>query len=160
MGMVGLVVNTVLCEIVKNGRILLQKKAEGKFGAGKWNGVGGKIHPNESPEDCAVRETFEETGLKISNHINSGVLHFYFGDRYTVDIVAHVFTTDSFTGMIKPSEEGTLHWFRIDEIPYNDMWQDDIHWLPMLLAGKKFDGRFYFDEEGKKLIEFDLKEKI
>jgi 8-oxo-dGTP diphosphatase len=155
-----MVVNTVLCEIVKNGRILLQKKAEGKFGAGKWNGVGGKIKPDETSDECVVREVFEETGLKISNQREIGLLNFYFGDRYQVDIVAHVFLVGSFSGIIKASEEGELHWFRIDEVPYGEMWQDDTHWFPLMLSGKRFEGRFYFDEEGKKLIDFDLKEKL
>jgi 8-oxo-dGTP diphosphatase len=152
--------STVLCEIIKNGRILLQKKAEGKFGAGKWNGAGGKINPNETPDECVVREVFEETGLKISNPMEIGLMSFYFGDRYQVDIVVHVFLANSFSGIIKASDEGELHWFRLAEVPYGEMWPDDTHWFPLMLSGKKFEGRFYFDEEGKKLIDFNLKEKL
>lgn len=153
-------VESVLCEIIKGGKLLLQKKPEGLFGEGRWNGVGGKLQPNEAPEDGVAREVSEETGLKILNPIKKGILHFYYGTRYKVSWVAHVFSADSFSGLITPTREGSLHWFKIDEIPYDDMWPDDKHWLPMLLDGKKFEGRFYYDAEKKKILEFTLREKL
>lgn len=155
-----MIIHSVLCEIVKNGRVLLQKKSDELFGGGRWNGVGGKLKEGESPENCVIREVFEETGLKLSNPIKIGVLYFYYGNRFQVDWVAHIFSADSFSGIINPSPEGALHWFKIEEIPYEEMWPDDKHWLPLLLSGKKFEGRFYFDESKKKLLDFTLKEKL
>lgn len=153
-------IQSVLCEIIKNGKILLQKKSDGLFGENRWNGVGGKLNPNEAPEDGVVREVFEETRLKISSPIKKGELHFYYGDRFKLDWIAHVFSVDSFSGIITRNSEGVLHWFKIEEIPYEEMWPDDKHWLPMLLSGKKFEGRFYYDEAKTKLTDFTLKEKL
>ena len=52
-----------LCQIIKDDKLLLQKKSQGLFGAGKWNGVGGKLKPNETPKDGIRREIYEETGI-------------------------------------------------------------------------------------------------
>ena len=39
-------------------------------------------------------------------------------------------------------------WFRLTEIPFDRMWPDDRHWLPLFLEGKRLEGTFYFlDEE-------------
>jgi len=146
-----------LCHIIKNNRLLLQKKSKGLFGEGKWNGVGGKLEMSESLEACVTREVFEETGLKVLDLRFHGVLNFYFGDRNELDWVVYVFSTKVFEGKPKAGGEGDLQWFAFEAIPYNEMWQDDKHWLPLLLADKSFRGNFYFNEEGKELLGFDLK---
>lgn len=145
-----------VCHILKGEKLLLQKKSKGLFGADKWNGVGGKLKPNETPEDCVKREVLEETGLRILNVNFHGILNFYFGNRSERNWIVYVFSTKAFEGKLRSSEEGTLRWFTFEEIPYDEMWQDDKHWLPVLLEGKNFEGDFYFDEEGKKLIDFNL----
>lgn len=147
----------IVCHILKGQKLLLQKKSKGLFGADKWNGVGGKIKQNETPEETVKREVFEETGLKIMNIQSHGTLNFYFGDRKELDWIVHVFSTKSFEGKPRPSEEGVLRWFAFKEIPYDEMWQDDRHWLPLLLRGNRFEGNFYFDQEGKELLDFNLK---
>ena len=55
-------IQATICEIIKDEKILLQYKAEGKFGEGKWNGPGGKIKPEETPLEGVIREVQEETG--------------------------------------------------------------------------------------------------
>jgi len=55
------------------------------------------------------------------------------------------------------SKEGTLRWFTLEEIPFGEMWQDDKHWLPILLEDKNFEGDFYFDKEGKELLDFRIR---
>lgn len=146
-----------VCHILKGERLLLQKKSKGLFGADKWNGVGGKLKQNETPEEGAKREVFEETGLKILNPEFHGILSFYFGDRKEPDWIVYVFSAKALEGKPRPSEEGLLRWFALKEIPYDEMWQDDRHWLPLLLRGNKFEGSFYFDKEGKELLDFNLK---
>jgi len=146
-----------LCHILKGEKLLLQKKSKVLFGADKWNGVGGKLKRNESSEEGVKREVLEETGLKILNLEFHGTLSFYFGDRNELDWIIYVFSTKDFEGKARPSEEGVLRWFAFREIPYDEMWQDDRHWLPLLLKGKKFEGNFYFDKEGKELLDFNLK---
>jgi 8-oxo-dGTP pyrophosphatase MutT (NUDIX family) len=146
-----------LCHIIKGKNLLLQKKSKGLFGEGKWNGVGGKLKPNESPEDCVKREVHEETGLRISDLKFHGVLNFYFGNRKEIDWVVHVFSTSVFEGKLKSSKEGNLRWFNFEDIPFDEMWGDDRYWLPLVLKGKSFKGNFYFDDEGKTILDFDLK---
>ena len=64
-------VNTTLCYIEKNGCYLMlhRTKKEYDYNKDKWIGIGGKFENGESPEDCAVREVREETGL-IVEHAN------------------------------------------------------------------------------------------
>lgn len=146
-----------LCHIIKDGRLLLQRKSEGLFGGGKWNGVGGKLEVDETPEECVRREVYEETGLRVSSLRFHGVLYFYFGDGDEADWVVFVYSTGRFEGDPRPSGEGILQWFKVEEIPYEEMWQDDRHWLPLLLRGESFQGEFHFDEEGGELLDFKLK---
>jgi 8-oxo-dGTP pyrophosphatase MutT (NUDIX family) len=146
-----------LCHIIKDKSLLLQKKSKGLFGEGKWNGVGGKLEQNESPEDCVKREVYEETGLRISDLKFHGVLNFYFGNRKEIDWIVHVFSTSVFEGKVKSSKEGNLRWFNFEDIPFDEMWADDRYWLPLVLKGKNFKGNFYFDDKGKTILDFDLK---
>lgn len=136
---------------------MLQMKSAGRFGEGKWNGVGGKLNAGEHPKEGVVREALEETGFLVSKLRKHGILKFYFGQNVTPDWLVYVFSTRYFEGCLKSSEEGVLRWFTIDEIPYEDMWEDDKHWLPLLLEGKQFSGNFYFNEKGTKLLVHYLK---
>ncbi|MBS7637689.1 8-oxo-dGTP diphosphatase [Candidatus Bathyarchaeota archaeon] len=142
---------------MKGGRLLLQRKSKGLFGGDKWNGVGGKLEVDETPEECVRREVYEETGLRVSSLRFHGTLYFYFGDRHEADWVVFVFSTETFEGDPRPSEEGVLKWFPVEEIPYEEMWQDDRHWLPLMLRGERFRGEFHFDEEDGELLDFNLK---
>ena len=151
-------VRATLCQIIRNGCLLLLHKNPGRFGEGKWNGAGGKLLPGESPEHGVVREVEEETGLRLKSVTLHGVLDFFFGEKPEPDWVVHVFSSSDFDGEPKEaSEEGVLNWFRFDEIPYDRMWQDDEHWLPLLLEGKRFTGWFLFSEDGSELLEHELK---
>ena len=147
-----------VCHILKDSHLLLQKKSEGLFGAGKWNGVGGKCNPDETPEICVIREVFEETGLTVQSIRHHGVLTFTFGSHVSSKLVVHVFSTQDFTGSIQANDEGILQWFAFTDIPYHSMWLDDRYWLPLLLAGKRFQGFFHFNQEGTVIQEWKLGE--
>jgi 8-oxo-dGTP diphosphatase len=149
-------VEATLCAIICDGRILLQRKAAGRFGEGKWNGAGGKLIPGETPVEGVIREVLEETGLRIREPRRHGVLDHYFGDRLTPAWSVHVFSATDFEGEPVGGEEGELRWFPMEEIPYGEMWDDDIHWLPLLLEGRDFDGAFYFNGDASRLLDFRL----
>ena len=150
-------ITATICEIINDGRLLLQRKAAGRFGEGKWNGPGGKLKPGESPVDGVIREVLEETGLTIQDPVLLGNIDFYFGEKTMPDWTTYVFRVTEFTGELVSNDEGELWWFDFNDIPYDDMWEDDIHWLPYLLEGKKVIGTFWFDEGGNKLFRHELK---
>ena len=115
------------------------------FGAGRWNGFGGKVSAAETIEDAAKRETQEEAGVKVGNLYKVGIIDFEFKGNSEIQEV-HIFKSDNFLGEPMESEEMKPQWFHIDEIPFKEMWPDDIHWLPLFLSGKKFKGKFLFGE--------------
>lgn len=137
-----------LCYIINDkSEVLLQYKRKG-FGQGKWNGPGGKLEPGETIEQSVIREVKEETGLDIVNLEKMAELEFYFKDREEWDNITHVYVTKDFSGEIQADDEGELKWFKIEEVPFDKMWDDDPHWLPNVLAGEFMKMKFYFDHEG------------
>ncbi|MBN1682953.1 8-oxo-dGTP diphosphatase [Candidatus Bathyarchaeota archaeon] len=149
-------IEATLCHILDESKVLLLRKSIGLFGEGKWNAPGGKLKKGESPEEGVIREVFEETGLNIRDLKKHGLLKFYFGQKEEIDWLVYVYSTKKFEGTIKASEEGELKWFHLKDIPYNEMWEDDWYWLPILLDNKNFEGVFYFDAEGNVLIDYKI----
>jgi 8-oxo-dGTP diphosphatase len=133
-----------LCFLIQDGQILLIRKKRG-LGAGKINGPGGRIEPGEEPHECAVRETSEEVGLTPLNVQSRGELHFQFADGYSLHCA--VFVAHEFIGDLLETDEALPIWTPLDSIPYDEMWADDIHWLPGVIAGGTFRGYFHFDGE-------------
>jgi len=148
--------NATLCYIFNEGKMLLQKKSEGLFGGGRWNAPGGKLKFAESPEKAAIREVWEETGLKVSDLKNVGLLNFMEegGKWFSV----HVFIAGSFSGEPVNKGEGELKWFPAESIPYKEMWEDDSFWFPLLLEGKKFRGDFLFSKGFKEMLKHKVEE--
>jgi 8-oxo-dGTP pyrophosphatase MutT (NUDIX family) len=142
---------------MRDDKALFIRKEEG-FGSGKLNVPGGKLEEGETPEACAAREVFEETGLALSHLRRHGVLNFYFGEKDEPDWIVHVFSSTSFSGELKRSSEGPLEWVDLDKLPFDEMWEDDRHWVPLLLEDKAFSGDFYFNEAGDKLLRYSLSE--
>jgi 8-oxo-dGTP diphosphatase/2-hydroxy-dATP diphosphatase len=132
-----------LCIIHRHPKILLGMKKRG-FGAGRWNGFGGKVSEEETVEDAAKREIKEEAGIEVKNLDRAGIIDFEFKDNSEIWQV-HIFKSDDFSGEPAESEEMRPQWFHVDEIPFKEMWPDDIYWMSLFLGGKKFKGRFLFD---------------
>ena len=151
-----MVIGATLCEIVHEGKLLLQRKRRGRFGEGRWNGPGGKLNLGESPEDGCRREVFEETGVRLGKLVYHGVLRHFFGEVEEPDWAVHIFSTTEINGDIKENEEGELRWFSLKQIPYKEMWQDDSYWLPLVIEGKMFEGEFYFNDDGSRLLRHRL----
>jgi len=141
--------------VIRDGEILLIEKKRG-LGAGKINGPGGKIDPGETPLECAVRETQEELGIDVLRPKKMGELHFAMSD--VPDILCHVYLARDFTGRPVETDEAKPLWCRLDSIPYDEMWSDDIHWLPLLLDERTFFGRFLFD--GEEVSWFELEKDV
>jgi len=125
-------------------KILLGMKKRG-FGVGRWNGFGGKVSFGETIEDAAKREMQEEAGVKLENLDKVGIIDFEFKGNPEI-LQVHIFRSDNFSGEPTESEEMKPQWFHTNEIPFKEMWPDDIHWMPLFLDGKKFKGKFLFGE--------------
>lgn len=130
--------------IVQDGKVLLIEKLRG-IGKGKINGPGGKIDPGETPEQCVVRECQEELHITPLNPVKMGELWFAMSD--IPDIHCHVFMATAFDGQPTVTEEALPMWTEVGQIPYQRMWEDDQYWLPQMLSGRKFLGKFIFEGE-------------
>ena len=140
-----------LCFVLNGNQVLLGMKKRG-FGKDKWNGFGGKVAENESIENAARRELFEECGIKALSLEEKGEIIFEYpiaGLRHH----SHVFMVKEYSGQPIESEEMAPHWFEISNIPYAEMWEDDKYWLELLLKrlpeGKKLIAKFYFEDDEK-----------
>ncbi|MBL8610389.1 MAG: 8-oxo-dGTP diphosphatase [Myxococcales bacterium] len=128
--------------VVRGGEVLLIVKKRG-LGAGKVNAPGGRIEPGEAPLDAAVRECQEEVGVTPHDVRHHGELSFQFVDGYALH--CHVFRADGCDGVAVETDEAIPMWTKLDAIPFERMWADDAIWLPIVLEGGRFRGRFVFD---------------
>lgn len=151
-----------ICLLIKeeqnNKELLLAMKKRG-FGMGKWNGVGGKIDPEKGDkniDDTAIRETEEEIGVKVKDLEKVAVLKFYFPYKQAWNQNVHVFLVKNWQGEPSESEEMLPKWFKIEEIPFKEMWDDDKFWLPRVLEGKKLKAEFIF-KKGEKILRHNIK---
>lgn len=138
--------------IVRRGdpvqEVLLGRKQYG-FGNGKYGGFGGKIEPGETAAAAAVRELAEEAGLTAAVEDLELVarLTFLFPARPAWDHLVHAFLVHRWQGVPRPSAEMVPRWFTIADLPYAAMWDDTRFWLPLVLAGKRFDATFVFQAD-------------
>ena len=144
--------------IHQHPRVMLGMKKRG-FGAGRWNGFGGKLKQGEFIEEAAKREILEEAGVIVDNLKEVGIINFEFIKNPGEILEVHILKIESFKGEPKESEEMKPQWFNLDEIPFNEMWSDDIYWFPFFLKNKKFRGKFLFDENDK-VLEKELIEVV
>ena len=136
--------HATLTFIQSGSRVLLIRKKRG-LGAGLINGPGGKLEAGESTAQCAVREVEEEVGLTPLELEPRGELRFQFLDGYAIHV--HVFVAKGHRGELCETDEVRAIWFERDDIPYEEMWEDDRLWLPHVLSGGRVQGDFIFDDE-------------
>ncbi len=130
--------------VIRDGQILLIRKKRG-LGAGKVNGPGGRLDPGETPLQAAIREIQEELVITPSPPREVGQHRFQFLDGYSLHV--HVFVSDDFEGVPTETDEAIPLWVGLDEIPYDEMWADDVLWIPLMLAGTRFEGWWVFDDD-------------
>lgn len=140
-------VRRTLLFLVKDDQILLAMKKRG-FGEGNWNGVGGKLDPGESVEEALIRECQEEIGVTPTSYRQVAELDFYGGSvAEPWQMYVYAYLCYSWQGTPTESEEMAPQWFNQSAIPYQQMWKDDIYWLPQVLHNKLLKGHFTFDEQ-------------
>ncbi|MDD5043273.1 MAG: 8-oxo-dGTP diphosphatase [Patescibacteria group bacterium] len=141
--------------IYKNNKILLGMKKRG-FGEGRWNGFGGKVEDKEDIKEAARRELREEAGIFAKELEEVGIINFEFKNNPEI-LEVHFFKADNFEGEPLETEEMKPRWFRVKEIPFEEMWPDDKYWIPLFLDNKRFKGKFLFRDMDK-IVDFSLKE--
>jgi 8-oxo-dGTP diphosphatase len=133
-----------LCYLQHNGHTLMlhRTKRADDIHAGKWNGLGGKFEPGESPEECVRREVHEESGLEIRHPHLRGLLMFpaFKGNDWYV----FVFTAREFSGELQENEEGYLKWIPDAELESLPLWPSDHIFLPWIRQGRFFSARFVY----------------
>ena len=137
--------------VVENGRILLIRKKRG-LGAGKINGPGGRREAGESFDDCAVREVREELRVTPLGLVRLGQHCFQFVDGYSTFV--RVYRASGIAGEPAETDEAVPLWFDVDAVPFGEMWEDDRYWLPLLVEGRRFAGRWIFD--GDRMLDHRL----
>ncbi len=120
------------------------------FWMGKWNGFGGKPNWEESTDQTASRELYEESGIVLPFELlqSHWLLHFFFEWNSDRDQDVYVFSA-KYDGDFKETDEMLPKRRDLDKIPYDQMREDDKYRLPKLIAWESFDISFHFDKSGK-----------
>ncbi|MCR5507494.1 MAG: 8-oxo-dGTP diphosphatase [Lachnospiraceae bacterium] len=146
--------NTTLCYIINDDKYLMlhRVRKDNDQSHGKWLGIGGKFEDKESPDECLLREVYEETGLKLTSYRLRGIVSFI-SDIYETEYM-FLYTADGFTGDLQeeadgtvtpvidgkpvPCDEGVLKWIDIDKVPSLELWEGDRVFLKKLLETDDF----------------------
>ena len=152
-----------LCLLCRDGQVALAKKHCG-FGAGKWNGYGGKVEHPETVVDAAIREVYQESGVNISPLYlqRMALLDFHFAGQALVRRM-YTFVCDHWEGEpVETEEMGEPRWFPIKDLPRGktEVWAADPIWMPEVLAGKMLRGVFKYDSNGDNVETFDMEPTI
>ncbi|MBR3349754.1 MAG: 8-oxo-dGTP diphosphatase [Solobacterium sp.] len=136
--------------LIKDGSwlMLLRNKKHHDINHDKWIAVGGKKEADESIEQCALRETFEETGLICDRLDYKGQVLFEYDENEPEMI--YVYTCESFHGQQHECSEGTLAWIKEEEVLGLSLWEGDRIFLNMMIRKdpKEFDLVLHYDGDG------------
>ena len=151
-------INSTLCYITRGNDVLMLHRVKKKndLNKDKWIGIGGKFEPEETPDECLLREAREETGLELTSWRLRGVVTFL-SDLWEGEYM-YLFTADGFTGELKECDEGDLQWVSREFLNELPKWEGDQLFLDLLWA----DAPFFLMKlryEGEKLVEAALNGK-
>ena len=136
-----------LCYVRSGERTLMlhRNKKPGDVHKGKWNGLGGKLEPGESPDECVVREIREESGLTLLDPKLRGVLTFP-AFKPGEDWLVFVYTATRFEGELGECPEGDLEWVSGERLAALPLWEGDRIFLPWLEQPRFFSAKFVYRE--------------
>lgn len=103
----------------------------------KWIGVGGGFEYGESPEECAIRETFEETGLTLTDYRYRGIVTFDWAGAEETQYM-HLFTATGWTGELTECNEGDLEWVPKEKVCDLPIWEGDKIFFRLLEEDRPF----------------------
>ena len=156
-----------LCYPEKDGCYLMMHRVKKTVDVNKdkYVGPGGKFEDGESPEECMLREVFEETGLTLTRFRYRGIVTFL-SDEWEGEHM-HLFTADRFTGELTDCDEGVLEWVPKEKVPELPIWEGDKLFFRLLEENTGFfsmvlryhgdelvsQKTWIYDEEGGKVWE-------
>ncbi len=126
---------------------LYRNKKKNDINHGKYIGIGGKIEPGESKDECILREVYEETNLTLNTF-------YYMGEVRYIDIGSgtyekmYVYYSDDYTGEIKECSEGTLKFMSEEEFYASPHWAEDKIFLDYALKNNAFKSVNYYYKNG------------
>jgi len=131
--------NTTLCYILRGNEVLMLHRVKKKndINQDKWIGIGGKFEGDESPDECLLREAYEETGLTLTNYRCRGIVTFLTNCPWEGEYM-YLFTADGFTGDLKQCDEGDLQWVSRDFLDKLPKWEGDQIFLDLLWQDAPF----------------------
>ena len=129
---------STLCYIEQDGKYLMLHRTVKKndVNKDKWIGIGGHFEQDESPEECILRETMEETGYMLTSFRYRGIVTFVSGDGVTEYM--HLFTADGISGEPVPCDEGELEWIDKKDVWNLNLWEGDKIFFLLLEQERPF----------------------
>ena len=126
-------INSTLCYITRGNDVLMLHRVKKKndVNKDKWIGIGGKFEPEESPDECLLREAMEETGLTLTAWRCRGIVTFLTNGGWEGEYM-YLFTADGFEGQLKECDEGELKWVSREFLNSLPMWEGDRIFLELL----------------------------
>ena len=115
--------------------LLLRNKKKNDINEGKWIGIGGHVEPNETIDQCAIRETKEETGLDVHSLSCCGEVLFI---DENLKMMMYIYEITDFSGELIECNEGDLKWIPIKDIYNYPMWEGDKAFLPKVINHEKY----------------------
>ena len=130
--------NSTLCYVTRGDDVLMLHRVKKKndINKDKWIGIGGKFETEESPDECLLREAFEETGLMLTSWQCRGIVTFL-NDSCEGEYM-YLFTADGFEGELKECDEGDLQWISRDFLNSLPKWEGDQIFLDLLWQNEPF----------------------
>ncbi|MBL0058186.1 MAG: 8-oxo-dGTP diphosphatase [Elusimicrobia bacterium] len=134
-----------LCYLKRGGKTLMMHRVKNPkdIHFRKWNGLGGKFFPGETPEECVIREVREESGLRLTRPEWKGFLTFPGFDGED-DWYVFVFVARRFSGKLRPCSEGDLAWVPDRQLPHLPLWEGDRLFMKWLAGRRFFSGKFVY----------------
>ncbi len=136
--------------IVRDGRVYLGYKKKGVEEISDIiNGPGGKQEPGETLEECLIRETFDEMGIRLSADklVKIAVITFFAGG--VADFEVHVYWTDYFEGELVETKSMVPKSYPVDQLPFDEMLEGDVVWFAKTVRGETFNAHVYYKERAK-----------
>ena len=131
--------NTTLCYITRGDEVLMLHRIKKKndLNQDKWIGIGGKFEANETPDECLLREAYEETGLTLNHWKCHGVITFLTDGQWEGEYM-YLFSCDDFSGELKDCDEGELKWVSRDFLHKLPKWEGDKIFLDLMWNNAPF----------------------